>query len=138
MNLIEHVSLLTLIMAAMLIWVSVKAIWGVLRLNRTFELNPDPLLYPANCKPELCLDPAGFIRFITPRLWGFGLLGAALSVFLVLREALGWFEGPLGWAAGLVPLGLFLLIFGWYIIFINKAARRFWQAKGGRHENCHS
>ena len=68
-------NVLVLVMAAMLTWVSVNVILGVVRLNRTYELIPNKFIYPANCKPDLCVDPVGFIRFMTPRLWGFGILG---------------------------------------------------------------
>ena len=68
-------NVLVLLMTAMLVWVSVNVLLAVIRLNRSYELAPNRFIYPANCKPELCLDPLGFIRFISPRLIAFGVLG---------------------------------------------------------------
>lgn len=117
---------LVLMMAAMLLWVSFQAIRGAIQLNRTYELIPSRFIYPANCKPELCLDPAGFIRFITPRLWGFGLVGFALCALMLANEFWGILSFLPAWFADGASLFLFLPVFAWYIVFINKAAKRFW------------
>ena len=117
---------LVLIMAGMLVWVSVNAILGVIRLNRSYELIPNKFIYPSNCSPELCQDPAGFIRFITPRLWAFGLVGLALAAFIVVNEFTGLLSGLPAWFSNGVSLFMFLPIFVWYIAFISKAAKRFW------------
>ena len=117
---------LVLIMALMLAWICVKAIAAAVRLNRTYELFPNKILYPANCRPEDCQDPAGFIRFMVPRLWIFGLAGIALSVFLILNEFTGLLASFPTWFSQGASLFLFLPLFVWYIAFINKAAKRFW------------
>ena len=117
---------LVLFMSIMLGWASINVILSVIRLNRTYELMPSRFIYPANCKPELCLDPAGFIRFMTPRLWGFGLLGLVVCAFLLLNEFTDLLSGLPSWFSSGVSLFLFLPIFVWYVIFINKAANRFW------------
>ena len=117
---------LELFMAVMLAWASVNVILSVIRLNRTYELTPSRFIYPADCKPELCRDPAGFIRFMTPRLWIFGLLGLALCALLLLSEFTDLLSGLPFWFSNGVSLILFLPIFLWYVIFINKAAKRFW------------
>jgi hypothetical protein len=119
-------NLLVLMMAAMLLWVSIQAIRGAVQLNRTYELVPNRFIYPGNCKPELCLDPAGFIRFIVPRLWGFGLIGLALCALMLANEFWGILNFLPAWFSNGASLFLFLPIFAWYIIFINKAAKRFW------------
>ena len=119
-------NLLTLIMTAMLVWVSCNVLTAVIRLNRTYELIPNRILYPANCKPELCQDPAGFIRFITPRMVVFGVLGLLLAVFFVLNEMTALFSAFPAWFTNGAALFLFVPLFVWYIIFINKAAKRFW------------
>ncbi|MBO4418751.1 MAG: hypothetical protein J5789_02875 [Oscillospiraceae bacterium] len=119
-------NLLVLLMTAMLVWVSVNVLISTIRINRTYELVPNRFIYPANCKPELCQDPAGFIRFMTPRLIGFGVLGLLLSVFFVVNEMTGLLAALPAWFSEGAALFLFVPLFVWYVIFINKAAKRFW------------
>lgn len=119
-------NILVLAMAAMLTWISVNVILAVIRLNRTYELVPNKFIYPANCKPDLCLDPAGYIGFMTPRLWGFGVLGLLITLVMLVNEFTDLFAAAPEWFTKGVALFLAMPIFVWYIIFINKAAKRFW------------
>lgn len=117
---------LVLLMAAMLVWVCVNILISAVRLNRACRLIPSRFIYPSNCKPELCRDVLGFIRFITPRLIVFGLLGLLLAVFFVVNEMTGLLSALPAWFSDGVALFLFVPLFVWYVIFINKAAKRFW------------
>ena len=90
-------NVLVLLMTAMLVWVSVNVLLAVIRMIRSYELVPNRFIYPANCKPELCLDPLGFIRFISPRLIAFGVLGLLLSVFMVVNEMTGLLSALPDW-----------------------------------------
>lgn len=117
---------LVLLMAAMLVWVCVNILISAVRLNRACQLIPSRFIYPSNCKPELCRDVLGFIRFITPRLVVFGLLGLLLAVFFVVNEMTGLLSALPAWFSDGVALFLFVPLFVWYVIFINKAAKRFW------------
>ena len=119
-------NVLVLLMTAMLVWVSVNVLISIVRLNRTYEFDSNRFIYPANCKPELCQDLAGFIRFITPRLIAFGVLGLVLAVFFVLNEMTELFSSFPTWFTNGAALFLFVPLFVWYVIFINKAAKRFW------------
>jgi hypothetical protein len=119
-------NILVLILAAMLAWASVNVIAAAIKINRTYELGPNRYIYPANCKPEACTDVAGFIRFITPRLWGFGVLGLLICVFFLVNEFTGLLSFLPDWFSNGAALFLFIPIFIWYVIFINKAAKRFW------------
>ena len=86
-------NLLVLLLAAMVGWLGVGVLLAVVRLNRTYELFPSRFIYPANCKPEDCQDPAGFIRFMTPRLAVFGPLCVLICVFYLLNEFTGLLSG---------------------------------------------
>ncbi len=119
-------NVLVLLMSAMLAWVSVNVLISTVKINRSYELGPSRFIYPANCRPELCQDPAGFIRFITPRLAAFGVLGLLLCVFMVINELTGLLSFLPDWFSNGVSLFLFIPLFVWYVIFINKAAKRFW------------
>lgn len=117
---------LVLIMTAMLVWVSVNVLISIIRLNKSYDLVPSRFLYPANCDPALCRDPAGFIRFMTPRLIAFGVLGLLLAVFFVLNEMTALFSALPDWFSKWAAPFLFVPLFVWYVIFINQAAKRFW------------
>ena len=113
-------NLMVFLLTGMLVWLSVNVLLAALRLRRSYELAPSRFLYPANCPPELCQDQLGFIRFICPRLILFGLLGLLISVFLLVNELTGLLAALPEWFSQ----GAALII--WYVIFINKAAKRFW------------
>ena len=119
-------NMLVLLMAAMMVWVSFNILAAAVRLNRSYELIPNRFIYPANCKPELCMDPAGVLRFLPPRLIGFGVLGLLLAVFFVVNELTGLLSALPAWFSDGAALFLFVPLFIWYVIFINKAAKRFW------------
>ena len=119
-------NILVLILAGMLAWLSVNVLTAAVRLNRTYELFPSRFIYPANRKPELCQDPGGFITFITPRLLAFGILGLLLCVFFVVNEFTGLLSFLPDWFSSGAALFLFIPLFVWYVIFINKADKRFW------------
>ncbi len=119
-------NLLVFLLAGMLIWVSVNMLLAALRLNRSYELGPSRFIYPANCKPELCQDPLGFIRFISPRLVIFGLVGLLLAALMLVCELTQLLASLPDWFTQGVSLFLFLPLFVWYVIFINKAAKKFW------------
>lgn len=119
-------NLLVLVLAAMLAWVSVNVLISVVRLNRTCELNPSRFIYPANCRPEQCRDVVGFIRFVTPRFVIFGVLGLLLCVFFIVNEMTGLLSALPDWFSNGAALFLFVPLFVWYVVFINKAAKRYW------------
>ena len=119
-------SLMSFAVAAMLVWAGINVLSALRRLNRDYVLEPNRFLYPANCRPELCRDPGGFIAFITPRMAVFGAAALIVAALTVCNELLGLFAFLSPGLAGGVPLLLFAPLFVWYIVFINKAAKRFW------------
>lgn len=118
--------MLSLAMALLLLWVGVNLLVNVVRLNKTYELTANRFLYPANCRPEDCKNVAGFIRFMTPRMIAFGVLCLLFAVFVTLQSMTALFSELPPWIGNGLPLLLFLPLFVWYVIFINKAAKRFW------------
>lgn len=119
-------NILVLLLAAMLAWLSVNVLMAAVRLNRTCELFPSRFIYPANRKPELCQDPAGFVLFSVPRFLIFGILGLLLCIFYVVNEFTGLLSFLPDWISNGAALFLFIPLFIWYVIFINKADKRFW------------
>lgn len=117
---------LALVVALMLAWVCVSVLLAVRKLNKTYQLESNRFLYPASCRPESCKDIVGFVRFITPRMVGFGVAGLVLCVFLVCSELLGLLSFLPEWLSKRSAFVLFLPLFVWYAVFINKAAKRFW------------
>lgn len=119
-------NLLVLALAAMYIWLCVNVLISVVRLNRSYDLRQGRYLHPANCPPERCRDVTGFIRFATPRFVLFAVLGLLLSVFYLVNELTGLLSALPDWLSNGAALFLFIPLFIWYVIFINKAAKRFW------------
>lgn len=119
-------NLMVFLLTGMLVWLSVNVLLAAIRLRRSYELAPSRFIYPANCPPELCQDQLGFIRFICPRLILFGVLGLLISVFMVVNELTGLLAALPDWISNGASLFLFVPLIIWYVIFINKAAKRFW------------
>ena len=126
MNELDYSNILVLLLAGMLVWACANVLIAIIRLNRTYDLTPNRFIYPANCKPEHCRDVVGFVSFMTPRLLTFGILGVILAAFYVVNELTGLFSFLPDWFSSGVSLFLFIPLFVWYVIFINKAAKRFW------------
>ena len=126
MSQLNSTTVLDLIMAATLVWCCVNLLLAVIKLKQNYMLVPNRFLYPASCKPEKCKDVAGFVAFICPRILIFAVLGLLISLLLVCILLFGLFDGLPGWVTRWLPVGLFLVLFVWYGIFINKAARRYW------------
>lgn len=119
-------NMLVLLMAGMLLWVSVNVLIATIRINHSYELIPSRFIYPARNRPEDCINPGGFIRFMTPRLTVFGILGLLVTAFMVVNELTALFAFLPLWFSNGAGLFLFLPLFIWYTIFINKASKRFW------------
>ena len=119
-------NMLVLVLAGMLIWLCLNVLISVVKIRRTGVLSPSRFLYPADCKPELCRDPAGFIAFAFPRMTAFSVLGLLLAALLVVNELTELFSFLPPWFSNYAALFLFIPLFGWYMIFISKAAKRFW------------
>ena len=83
-------------------------------------------LKPALESAEDCKDIAGLIAFLTPRFVIFCVLCLLLAAFLLLVELTTIFDWLPGWLHNASSLFFFLPLFVWYIVFINKAAKRFW------------
>ena len=126
MSQIIYSKITALFLAAMLVFTSVNILIAVIRMNKTYILLPSRFLYPANCKPESCRDIAGFIAFITPRLIAYVILALLIAVLFILFEMTDLFAATPNWLKKGIPFFLFLPLFVWYIVFINKAAKRFW------------
>ena len=116
----------SLVAAAILVWFCVNILISAALLKRTAQLRPSRYLFPARCKADKCLDPAGYIRFIMPRLLIFAALGLLMAAFLVVNVMTDLTASLPLWFQSRIELFLFLPLFVWYVVFINKAAKRFW------------
>ena len=112
-------------MIAMLAWAGGYAVYTALRLKREFTLFDNKFLYPANCRPQDCRDVAGFILYMTPRLWIFGLACLGLALVMVLVGMMGLIPVP-AWVPYFGLPGLGLLLFIWYLASNAKTAKKYW------------
>ena len=119
-------SMLYIAVAGFLIWAGISILLAVKRINDTYVLSPNRLIYPANYKPELCKDPAGCIAFITPRIIIFAVAALLISCLLILQGFTGFLTFLPDWLESRIAILLFIPFFIWYVIFINKAAKAFW------------
>lgn len=123
---LSYADLFGLILAVMLVWISVSILISIIKMNKTYVLEASRFIFPASCKPDDCKDVAGFIGFMTPRFVIFCILCLLFAVFLLLLELTTVFDWVPNWFNNGSALFLFLPVFIWYVIFINKAAKKFW------------
>ena len=121
---------LDLLMVAMMVWVGGLALYTAIRLQRDYVLFDSKILYSTDCNPRDCRDDAGFIAFMVPRLWIFGLVMILLGVLIVLSTVTHLIAIP-DWLRYYAVPALALGDFAWYIFVLRQAAARFWNTSGG-------
>lgn len=121
----DFVSFWDLIMLAILIWAGGYALYSAIRLKKEYYLYDNRLLYPGKCDPAACTDPSAFIEYIFPRILG---LGIAVLIFAAMYAIVNYTDilPSADWFGYLVMPVTGVAIFVWYILMINKAAKKFW------------
>lgn len=118
-------STLDILLVVLLIGAGLYAIYVAIKLRVKCELFKSRFLYPGNCPPEECTDPAGFMTFAFPRLLILGIacviLGALTGVYKLAGAAL-YPE----WVDLYVVPAVALGVFAWYIVAQRKASKLFW------------
>ena len=107
-------------------------LYTVIRLKKSGELFPNQLLIPKDAKPEECIDPEGYIPFISLRLLVLGLTCVLTSALCMVNEKYGiisdLFPQIEGFASkmDLVCNGLCLAVLVWYMVCWIKARKEYW------------
>lgn len=119
----DMVDALDIFLMVMLLACGIYAIYTVIRLRRSYYLEPNKILYPTDCSPENCLDSDGFIDYILPRMTALGIAMVLQGIVLVvnsyvLRLKTTWIDIPM--------IVLPVATFGYYVVIMRKAAKRFW------------
>lgn len=117
------IDMLSLMMIAMLVGFGAYSLYAAVRLHVSGQLFANKLLYPGNCTPEECTDPSGYVCYIFPRLFVFGLvltLSGGVSIAAQFVPSLGL------WVVRMVQLAVTIGIMIWYLLAQRKAATLFW------------
>ena len=117
-------NLVGVMMTITMLWAGGYAIYSVIRLQRDYILFDNSIIYPAQCKPRDCKDVGGFIAFMAPRLWIFGILCAVIGLVMLLSQALRVLVLPDWGDYALLGAGLAVIV--WYMVVINRASKKFW------------
>lgn len=92
------------------------------KLRAAGRLFPNNLLIPRDKSPQDCLDQAGFILYISPRLLTVGII-VGLSGLAGLANA--WFQFYGFWVSeGIIAVCLIALV--WYCVCNARAAKKYW------------
>lgn len=116
--------ILDLLLLFMLLFVGVYGLYTVIRLRKTYMLFPNRFLYPNGCTPETCVDEAGFIDFILPRLTILSVsclimgIGYALLVYVFPQAQNGLTDA----LTMILPAGVLF----WYAAIQKKVYNTFW------------
>lgn len=105
------------------------------RLRKYWAPFEHRFLLPANCPPDKCLDPDGFLEYIFPRLLIFGVLCCALGIAYLPAAV-----PPVGKAIGLSDTMYYILTYSvagigvgafvWYMFCQSHCAKQFWGIRG--------
>lgn len=100
----------------------VYILYTYVKLRMVGRLFPNSLLVPNGQKPSDCVDEAGYIRYLQPRLL---IIGAAITLLglAMLGDGLIY---TLSRPVGMVLIGLALAFIIWYGVCSVKANRRYW------------
>ncbi len=119
----DTIGMLDILLMVMLFGCGIYSLYTVIKLRRTYYLEPNKFLYPANCKPEDCLDADGFIDYILPKLTICGILWLLSGIAFAVNNYVLKFEGWLVYTLTIiVPVAPFV----WYMFIQRKSAKEFW------------
>ena len=121
---IDLTGMMDYFMLLLLFGLGLYMLYTVFKLKRECMLFDSKILYPGNCNKDDCLDPDGFMDFITPRM-----LICALALLLCggLCALVMWVPGLSNNVTDiLVELILPMVVVIWYVIVSRKAAKEFW------------
>ena len=121
----SSLTFLNMLMAAMLLWAGIYAIYSAIKLKKLYYLFDNRYLYPGNCEPKNCKDQYGFIDYIFPRILTLGIVCLLIGIVYALTRFTGLFAIP-DWLVEYVCPGIGVLAFAWYVVVQKKAAKRFW------------
>lgn len=120
---LEMIDMLDVLLMVMLFGCGIYSIYTAIKLRRSYFLEPNKILYPANCKPEDCVDPDGFIEYILPRVMTCGILWLLSGIAFAVNNYVLRFEGWLVYALTIIlPVAPFV----WYMFIQRKSAKEYW------------
>lgn len=116
----------SLLLMALMVGCGLYCIYLWVRIRREWQLFDNKLMLPGNCTAADCADPDGFLEFMSPKLFAFGI-----AVFLL---GLGYLPEVLNLPLPdllfrVIDITLTVLSLGAFVAFIliqRKAAKLFW------------
>lgn len=119
---LDSIHIFDLLILVLLIGVGAYALYSVAKVKKAGELIDNKLLYPGNCDPKDCLDPAAFLDFIVPRLMVFGaaclVMGLVTALTTYVIAVPPWLD--------LVKPVFAIAAFIYYMVAQHRAAKIFW------------
>lgn len=110
-----------LLILVLLIGVGAYAIFSAAKAKKAGTMIENKLLYPGNCDPKDCSDPAAFLDFIIPRLHIFGVVCLVVGI---VTAATAFLPIP-PWLDLVKPL-FAIAAFIYYMVAQHQAAKIFW------------
>ena len=113
--------LFDLIVTILLVGGGIYAIYSCLNLKKEQYLFENKILYPSNCSPDDCLDPAGFIAFIVPRMLYFGVMCILFGIFTLVTSFM-----EMGTIVMIAETVAVLAVFVYIGFMNNRSAKYYW------------
>lgn len=111
------------LMMVLLFGLGLYMIYTIIKLKRECILFDSKILYPGGCNKDDCVDPDGFIDYISPRML---ISGIALILCGALTAAVKWIPGFGNKVTSILELVLPLFVVVWYVFISKKAAKTYW------------
>ena len=102
----------------------VYCVYTWLRLLREKKLFKNGLLIPKDMDPSDCLDEAGYIAYISPRLAVLAVVTLLYGIVQMLNNTI--LETPfMNFAQSMITLGVVMAVLIWYAVANSKANREY-------------
>ena len=90
--------------------------------HKNTKLPDNKLMYQPNCERRKCKDPAGYMKYIMPKVLILGILLVLIDVVIFVDSVLELNFAPLTIALMVLPIAVLV----WYVMVLRKGAKRFW------------
>lgn len=117
-------TILAVLLGITYVYIAFTAISHFIRLRKEGMLFESKLLYPTNCSMSGCIDEAGYVDFISPKMLLIGIVCGICAVYEGVSYFL-WESIPL-WLNIICTFVVPILLVVYMVVIYRLGAKRYW------------